>query len=159
MKGSAPFSSESDEWGTPQKLFDRLNDEFHFNLDAAASSTNGKCPVNLTDNSLFLQWHEYKTIWLNPPYSRISDFIGKAYSESLKGAIVVCLIPSRIDTRYWHDYVMRASEIRFIQGRLKFNDLKGSAPFPSCIVVFRGDRSGAYPTISSMARDGDDHHE
>lgn len=153
MKGSAPFSRESDEWGTPAALFKQLNREFNFNLDAAASPTNGKCPVNLTENSLFLTWHEYQTVWLNPPYSRISDFIKKAYSESLKGAIVVCLIPSRTDTKYWHDYVMKASEIRFIKGRLKFNDQKGSAPFPSAIVIFRGERAGTKPGVSTMLQE------
>ena len=150
MKGSAPFSRESDEWRTPQKLFDQLNKEFNFHLDAAASPINGKCSHNMTENSLDLPWHKYETVWLNPPYSRISDFIAKAYRESLIDATVVCLIPSRTDTKYWHDYVMKAYEIRFIKGRLRFNDLKGSAPFPSAVVVFRGDWGGTTPAISTM---------
>lgn len=150
MKGSAPFSRESDEWGTPQKLFNQLDREFIFSLDAAASPTNGKCPESITENSLSLPWHEHKAVWLNPPYSQISEFIAKAYSESLKGAIVVCLIPSRTDTKYWHDYVMKAAEIRFIKGRLKFNDGKGTAPFPSAVVVFQGDCTRPNPEISTM---------
>ena len=75
-------------------------------------------------------------IFLNPPYSKIGAFMKKAYEESLKGAIVVCLIPCRSDTRYWHNYVMMAHEIRLIMGRLKFGDGKGPAPFPSCVVIF-----------------------
>lgn len=74
---------------------------------------------------------------MNPPYSQIADWIKKAYEESLKGVTVVCLIPSRTDTRYWHSYCMKASEIRFIKGRLKFSNNKNSAPFPSAIVIFR----------------------
>ena len=76
---------------------------------------------------------------MNPPYGReVGVWIEKAYNESLKGATVVCLIPSRTDTKYWHDYCMKASEIRFIKGRLKFGDSKNSAPFPSAIVIFNG---------------------
>ena len=79
---------------------------------------------------------------MNPPYGReVGVWIEKAYKESLKGAIVVCLIPSRTDTKYWHDYCMKANEIRFIKGRLKFGDSKNSAPFPSAIVIFNGRQS------------------
>lgn len=86
---------------------------------------------------------------MNPPYGRaISDWIRKAFEEAQKGATVVALIPSRTDTRYWHDYVMKAKEIRFVRGRLKFGDGKNSAPFPSVVVVFE---KGEYnPKISSM---------
>ena len=81
--------------------------------------------------------------WMNPPYGRaISRWIEKAYNEGLKGATVVCLIPSRTDTRYWHDYCMKASEIKLIKGRLKFGNSKNSAPFPSAIVVFNGKNEG-----------------
>jgi hypothetical protein len=51
--------------------------------------------------------------------------------------LVVCLIPSRTDTKWWHDYAMQADEIRFVRGRLKFNGM-GPAPFPSAIAIFRG---------------------
>mgnify|MGYP003139136647 CR=1 FL=1 len=71
----------------------------------------------------------------NPPYSKIGEFVKKAYEESLKGCTVVMLIPSRTDTKYWHDYCIYG-QIRYIKGRLKFGNAKNSAPFPSCIVVF-----------------------
>jgi site-specific DNA-methyltransferase (adenine-specific) len=151
MKGTEPlFSHKKDDWITPQKFFDKLDEEFHFKLDAAASPDNGKCPHNLTENALSEDWHMYKNIWLNPPYSQIKEFIGKAYHESLKGCNVACLIPSRTDTQYWHDYVMKAKEIRFIKGRLRFGDGKGSAPFPSCIVIFNGITGS--PKITTMER-------
>jgi site-specific DNA-methyltransferase (adenine-specific) len=141
------FSHKNDEYQTPQKLFDLLDAEFHFNVDAAANSENTKCPVFM-DNALDAPiWTTTKeTFFLNPPYSKIGLFIKKSYEESLKGATVVCLIPVRSDTDYWHTFVMRAEEIRFILHRLKFDlpkELQGedyklnSAPFPSCIVVFR----------------------
>jgi site-specific DNA-methyltransferase (adenine-specific) len=74
---------------------------------------------------------------MNPPYGKnIIHWVKKAYYESTRGALVVCLIPSRTDTKWWHDYVMKSSEIRLISGRLNFGNQKQSAPFPSCIVIF-----------------------
>jgi site-specific DNA-methyltransferase (adenine-specific) len=136
-KDTALFSKASDEWSTPGWLFDLLDREFHFDCDAAADHTNQKCNRCFTD-ALNLEWVKWgRRIWLNPPYSKIGSFMKKAYEESLKGAVVVCLIPSRTDTRYWHDYVMKAQEIRFVKGRLKFGDSKNGAPFPSVIVIFK----------------------
>ena len=150
-KNSAVFSRKSDEWETPQWLFDQLNEEFCFHCDAAATEENTKCPLYMgepyADALKQPVWCGYapgedadytvNRFWLNPPYSKIKEFMKKAYEESLNGAIVVCLIPSRTDTRYWHDYVMKAHEIRFIVGRLKFGGAKNGAPFPSCVVIFR----------------------
>lgn len=158
MKLDVVFSRKSDEWETPQDLYDQLNAEFHFAMDAAASHENRKHPFYFPEksNALEASWSGIvgtKSIWLNPPYSKIGPFMKKAYEESLKGVVVVCLIPSRTDTRYWHDYVMNAAEIRFIKGRLKFGGAKNGAPFPSCIVVFdsRYSRSdNDLPWVSSI---------
>jgi phage N-6-adenine-methyltransferase len=160
MKSDIVFSRQSDEWETPQDLFDLLDKEFHFTLDAAATMANTKCDRFLANfpggDALMLDWWLLSAngaVWLNPPYSRIKDFIKKAYEESLNDVIVVCLIPSRTDTRYWHDYVMKAAEIRFIKGRLKFGGAKNGAPFPSCIVVFDNRYSredNDLPWVSSM---------
>jgi site-specific DNA-methyltransferase (adenine-specific) len=141
-KNTALFSHKSDEYGTPEWLFDLLDQEFHFNFDAACNHDNAKCGV-CSGDSLDISWvHGAGTmsegrVWLNPPYSKIAAFMKKAYEESQKGALVVCLIPVRSDTRYWHDYVMKAQEIRFVKGRLKFGDSATGAPFPSCVVIFR----------------------
>jgi site-specific DNA-methyltransferase (adenine-specific) len=151
MKGhNTLFSKASDEWSTPQWLFDMLDEEFHFDVDAASTDENTKCFFHF-DDALDRPWYEdgelekelnaigqraAKIFFLNPPHSLIKQFMKKAYEESLKGAVVVCLIPCRTDTQYWHNYAMMAHEIRFIMGRLKFGDSKNSAPFPSCIVVF-----------------------
>ena len=138
-KDTACFSRQSDEWETPQWLFDLLDQEFHFNFDAAATDDN--CKVCFySDDSLNGRWTKEdftRSVWLNPPYSQIAAFMKKTYEESQKGATVVCLIPSRTDTRYWHDYIMKAQEIRFVKGRLKFGGAENGAPFPSCVVIFR----------------------
>lgn len=139
----AMFSRESDEWETPQDLYDALNLEFKFSLDAAATQENRKCLhyIPRESDALTAPWFDIvgtKPIWLNPPYSKIGQFMEKAYREAEKGCTVVCLIPSRTDTRWWHDYVMKAQEIRLIKGRLKFGGSTNSAPFPSAIVIFRG---------------------
>lgn len=132
------FSSKYSDWETPQKLFNELNDEFHFTLDPCATDLNHKCKKYFTikENGLIQDWSK-DIVFMNPPYGReIKKWIKKAYEESLKGAIVVCLIPSRTDTSYWHEYCMKG-EIRFIRGRLKFSNSKNSAPFPSAIIIFR----------------------
>lgn len=133
------YSSKTDQWATPQFFFDRLNEEFNFTLDPCADKYNAKCSTFFTkeNDGLKQDWSGH-IVFMNPPYGRvIKDWIQKAYEESLEGATVVCLIPSRTDTKYWHDYVMKADEIRLIKGRLKFGDGKGSAPFPSAVIVFR----------------------
>lgn len=144
------LSSTSNEWETPQAFFDRLNIEFHFTLDAAASPENAKCGNYYTEreNALRQTWHD--VVWCNPPYGRaIGRFVEKGYKEAQLGAaIVVMLIPSRTDTRYWHNYVMKAKEIRFVKGRLKFGDSTNSAPFPSAVVVFEA--GNHKPTIGTM---------
>lgn len=134
------FSSKSNEWETPQDLFNKLNDEFHFTLDVASTHENAKCTRHFTidENGLEQDWDD-EIVWLNPPYGRhIDDWIEKAWREALwNNATVVCLIPARTDTKYWHSYCMDAAEIRFIKGRLKFGDSKNAAPFPSALIVFK----------------------
>ncbi len=134
------FSSNDMTWETPQWLFNKLDKEFNFTLDVCALPETAKCKNYYTPqiDGLKQDWED-NICWMNPPYGReIGVWIEKAYNESLKGATVVCLIPSRTDTKYWHDYCMKASEIRFIKGRLKFGNSKNSAPFPSAIVIFNG---------------------
>ena len=136
------FSSKSNEWSTPQKLFEYLNNIYNFNLDPCATHDNAKCRKYFTieDDGLIQDW-EGHTVFCNPPYGRqIKDWVRKSYLESLKpNTKVVMLIPARTDTRYWHEYIFKyANKILFIEGRLKFGDGKGSAPFPSAIVEFGG---------------------
>ena len=130
------FMSESDEWSTPQNLFDGLDKVHNFDIDVCADGFNTKCSKFYPKEVDGLRQEWRGTCWMNPPYGRqISKWIKKAYKSSLKGAKVVCLVPSRTDTAWWHDYIMKG-EITFIRGRLKFGGHKNSAPFPSAIVIF-----------------------
>ncbi|HET8550910.1 MAG TPA: phage N-6-adenine-methyltransferase [Gammaproteobacteria bacterium] len=137
MNTDLHFSSATDEWPTPQWLFDALNKEFGFTLDPASTPENAKCKRFFTaaDVPLAKDWGT-ETIFLNPPYSACADWMRKAYGAALEGATVVCLVPARTDTKWWHEYAMKG-EIRFIRGRLKFGNHENSAPFPSAIIVFR----------------------
>lgn len=139
MVSKTLFSSATNEWATPQDFYNILNKEFNFTLDPCATKQNAKCSRYFTidDDGLKQDWSK-DVVFMNPPYGReIKDWVEKAYRESIKGAIVVCLIPARTDTRYWHDWIFnKASEIRFVKGRLKFGGEKNSAPFPSAVIVF-----------------------
>ena len=134
------YSSKEEKWATPQDFFDKLNEEFHFTLDAAASPDNAKCPVYFTEeqNGLAQSWEGY-TVWCNPPYCRKTGaWVKKAWEEHQRtGCTVVMLLPSRTDVRWFHDYILGKAEIRFIKGRLKFGGSKNSAPFPSIVVIYR----------------------
>jgi phage N-6-adenine-methyltransferase len=127
----------TDVWATPQWLYDALDKEFGFTLDPCTNGTNAKCKkfFTPTENGLLRDWGS-EVVFMNPPYSEIDDWMRKAYGAALEGATVVCLVPARTDTRWWHEYCMKG-EIRFIRGRLKFGDADTGAPFPSAIVVFR----------------------
>ena len=131
------FSSKTDLWSTPQSFFDKYNAMYNFTLDVCATNDNAKCSTYFTkeQNGLSKDW--IGICWMNPPYGRdIKHWIKKAYESSLNGATVVCLLPARTDTSWWHDYCMKGT-IEFIRGRLKFGDSKNSAPFPSMIVIFK----------------------
>ena len=133
------FSSKSDNWETPPQFFQALDAEFHFDLDVCALPENAKCQKYYTpeDDGLSQPWDG--TCWCNQPYGRsISAWVKKA-SES--ETTVVMLLPARTDTRWFHEYIYGKAEVRFIKGRLKFGGSKNSAPFPSMVVIFRGERS------------------
>ena len=129
------YSSESEVWETPKDLFDKLDTEFHFDIDVCALPSNAKCTTFFTQEQDGLKQKWEGVCWMNPPYGRkIGAWMRKALEAK---TTVVCLVPARTDTKWWHDYAMKASEIRFVKGRLKFGDSKTSAPFPSAIIVFR----------------------
>ena len=134
------FSSKSNEWETPKDFFDKLNWRFGpFTLDPCATEDTAKCSryYTTTDDGLSKDWNN-NTVFVNPPYGReINSWIKKAFDESKnENTTVVMLIPARTDTRYWHDYIMKAKEVHFVKGRLKFGNSSNSAPFPSAVVVF-----------------------
>jgi len=164
------FSSKNQAWSTPQDFFDKLDKEFNFTLDPCCSVETAKCSKFYTesDDGLSKDWSS-EVVFMNPPYGReIAKWMEKAYLEYLKGATVVCLIPSRTDTKYWHEHIFPHYykgdvEVRFLKGRLTFgtedywtdiweskflNDKpntlykkygkKNTAPFPSAVIVYGG---------------------
>lgn len=147
------FSTGKDDWGTPQDLFNALNKEFNFTLDPCADDKNHKCDKYYTieQDGLAQSWAG-ETVFCNPPYSRKTKtnagqiaWVEKCYKEATEGGIiVVMLIPARTDTIMFHDYILGKAEIRFIKGRVNFEvdgeKSKDPAPFPSMIVVFRGNQ-------------------
>lgn len=136
---SVHFSSVTNEWATPQWLFDALNKEFGFTVDVCATHENAKCEKHYTrlENGLMKSWAG-EVAWMNPPYGdEIWDVMAKAFGSAIyERATVVCLVPSRTDTAWWHSFAMK-HEIRFLRGRLKFGGAEDSAPFPSAVIVMR----------------------
>lgn len=164
MTSARTGESYRDEWLTPLHLWQVLNDQFNFRLDAAADYRNTLCDQWYSDgkdgagSGLENPWSD--TTFCNPPYSKMRQFVAKAYNEAKLGnCTAVVLVAARTDTRAWFDYV-RHGEVRFIKGRLKFDlpdwvielikkeneerrklslkerSFDGSAPFPSALVVF-----------------------
>ena len=142
------YSSETNEWATPEDVYLALHREFDFTLDPCCTHDNAKCErhFTLTEDGLSRDWGR-EIVFMNPPYGReIILWMQKAYESSLKGATVVCLVPAHTDTKWWHDFAMNG-EIRFLRGRIKFKgpdtlhrfmaSKTTSAPFPSAVVVFR----------------------
>jgi site-specific DNA-methyltransferase (adenine-specific) len=121
------------DWKTPKAVYQTLDAEFHFDHDP--------CPPDFTVDGLASDWGSSN--FVNPPYGQaLPHWVRKAYEEAQRGKTVVLLIPSRTDTRWWHDYCMKATEIRFIKGRLKFEGAVFNAPFPSAIVIFQPEDPG-----------------
>ena len=134
------MTSNSDEWTTPSALFRALDRRFGFELDPAATKENALCSMFFTkeDDGLHKSWRPYR-VFVNPPYSEVNGWTLKCKLEAEKGCPLICaLVPSRTDTRWWHDHVMTADLIHFVKGRLKFGDGLGSAPFPSALAFWFG---------------------
>ena len=109
---------KSDLWSTLQDCFNALHAEFGFSLDVAAIAANAKCDRYFTPEQDGLQqdWGQ-ETCWNNPPYSQVAQWMAKSYDASKAGALVVCLVYAKTDTRWWHDYVLPYGEIRYLKGR------------------------------------------
>lgn len=128
---SVHFKSQSVDWATPKAVYEELDKEFAFNFDP--------CPLGGVAfmNGLEMDWGT--STFCNPPYGReIGKWTSKAVKEADKGKTIVLLIPSRTDTRWWQNDIMKAQEIRFIKGRLKFGNATNSAPFPSALAIYKG---------------------
>ena len=152
------FSSETNEWGTPPDFFEYFQQLYKLDHDACASDQNALLPSYWTkeDDALKQDWSG-KRVWMNPPFGyQIKHFVKKAHDEVMLGNcdIAVCLIPARTETRYFHEYCLRAREIWFVAGRLRFGGSKINAPFPSIVVVFTKYKDDAqrFPNIEVVDR-------
>lgn len=132
MINRALFTSQKQDWNTPKDLFDELNKEFNFDCDPCLIPSDTIHPKDMLGSD----WG--KSNFVNPPYNQIIQWLMTGYEKYKKGATVVFLLPSRTDTSWWHDYALKATEIRFIRGRLTFSNYKHKAPFPSVIIIFKG---------------------
>lgn len=138
MNADVMFSSKTDLWETPKDFFDKLDAEFHFNLDVCALPENAKCAAYYTPEMDGLSQPWYGRCWCNPPYGRaVGRWVEKAARSAEAGATVAMLLPARTDTAWFHDYIYGRAEVRFVRGRLKFGGSANSAPFPSMVVIFR----------------------
>ena len=140
---TALYASRADEWPPPRTFFATLNDEFQFTLDPCATRENATCARYFTmkERGLAKDWG-HRRVFCNPPYARaISAWVQKCYLAAMQGATVVLLIPSRTDTRCFHDWIYGKAELRFVRGRLKFGDGSQSAPFPSLVAIYRPARA------------------
>ena len=151
----------STEYETPQDFYDELNKEFGFTIDVCALPENAKCERYYTPqhDSLDRDWSN-EVVWMNPPYSRDpkenTKWLRKAYREAQKGGTVVVLIQCRsTETKWWHDYAMKASELRFVKDRLHFklNGISRRANHGSVVVVFRPHCQGP-PIVSGIDTKG-----
>jgi phage N-6-adenine-methyltransferase len=131
-------SSAKTTYATPQRTYDELNERFHFTLDVCSDGANAKCENFFTEDedALAQDWGS-NVCFMNPPYGRglTLTWMKKAYEASCAGATVVCLVPSRTDTKWFHDYALKG-EVEFLRGRLTFGDMVDPAPFPSVVVIF-----------------------
>ena len=136
------FASVKQDWETPHELFDPINAEFRFTLDAAASETNAKAKsfFSIEEDGLKRDWGT-ECVWVNPPFGDggypLVDWVRKGYVSSRHGATVVMLIPARTNTNWFHDICLRYGEVRFVRGRPKFVGATHGLPQPLCLVVFR----------------------
>ena len=131
--------STRQDWETPPAVFAEYDAEFHFTLDVCATVENAKCPRFFSPevNGLVQDWGD-EVCWMNPPYgSQIAAWMEKAYRSSLAGATVVCLVPSRTGTRWWHAWVLGKAEVRHRQGRITFVGAPNPAGFDSVVVIYR----------------------
>lgn len=142
--------AKSGDWGTPQWLFDGLNKEFLFTVDAAASKLNAKCERYWTEHEdgLVQPW-QGESVYVNPPFFApdLRAWSRKAWAESRKpGTVVVMLVPVKSDQPWWHRYAIQ-TEVRFMLGRIKFEGAKHHFPKDTAVLVYG---RGIGPRMRSM---------
>ena len=131
------FNRDKKDYETPDNIFNPLNEEFGFTLDVCSNDANAKCERHYTeeDDGLNMEWNG--VCWMNPPFGRVmKKWVKKAFDEWKRGNTVVCLLPARTNTVWWHDWVMQG-EVRFLRGEIKFKGYERGLWMPMAIVVFK----------------------
>src|SRR5262245_34742388 len=125
---SVLFSSATEEWPTPPAFFAKLHRSYRFTLDPCATAENTKCELFFTkqQDGLRQSWGTHR-VFCNPPYGReISKWARKCFEASQRGALVVLLVPARVDTRWYHLWVQGKAKVTFLRGRLKFGNAEAN---------------------------------
>jgi len=145
---SNPGTKSRDDWETPDALIDVLRREFGaFGLDPCANAENKKAcdwygPGSDLgqEDGLAVPWFG-GSAYVNPPYGRgvIEKWVEKCYFEVACGRVelVVALLPASTSAGWWHQWVMQATEIRLLKGRLTYKGAPSAATWDSVIVVWR----------------------
>jgi len=137
-----------DDYETPYDLYYDSCRKYNIfpTLDVCATKKNTKCKNYFTEkeDSLLKEWNE--TFFMNPPYSKVADFMKKAYYQHINNGVEgMILIFAKTDTKFWHSFIEEKAEVHFIKGRIKFLKdgfkTKNSAPYPSCFVIYRLQRT------------------
>ena len=135
------FKSDSTEYETPSSIFEPLQKEFNIVLDVCASKENNKCDLFFTkeEDAFTKDWNVYGNFWMNPPFGRdLKKWVKKAYGESQKGVIGICLLPVRSNTLWWHKCIIdTGAEVRFLKGEIKFNNCERGLWLPFAIIIFK----------------------
>lgn len=134
--------SDKQDYGTPGDLFSALNDEFLFDLDAAASAENSKCRrfFSESDSALTKSWVLHgDSIFCNPPFELIPEFLSKGIQAAKDGAIVVFVVPARTGRNYWHELVYPFASVRFLKGHPQFEGADNPCHFDVAILIYSPD--------------------
>lgn len=145
------------DWETPDWLFRKLDEEFHFTLDGAANEENSKCEwfIGEAEDARKVEWGKDEVVFFNPPYGRggmLNGWLSHAVEQKEKGTVSVWVLPASSDTHWWHDYIMAGgAEIRYIDGRLHFSGTNRSAWMANVVVIFRPGQNEPFlgPTINA----------
>lgn len=148
------YTVNKNDWETPDIVFDPLNDEFNFVLDACANVNNSKCDLWLSEktDALTVDWAKYLTnigkpdgyIWCSPPPSNMIQWAKKIREEAAKGVNIVTLTAARVNTRWFKDLYLSDTDLvyvpvcqlRFLQPKITYVGASNNAPFPSCVGIF-----------------------
>lgn len=115
---------------TPDALYDWLDRQYNFVMDAAADEVNAKCGFWLTqeDDALTTDWvaefdliGRRRSVFVNPPFALSAQFAKKCAEEAAKGCLIVAVFNCSTGSKWFREHVHGvASEVLFLSGRVSF---------------------------------------